>query len=65
MEDEQIRAVIRSWERAVQSGDIGGILANHTDDILMFDVPEPLQARGTQEYRETWNFFFEYVENQP
>jgi len=60
MEDEQIRAVIRSWERAVQSGDIGGILANHTDDVLMFDVPEPLQARGTQEYRETWNFFFEH-----
>ncbi|MDQ1545577.1 MAG: hypothetical protein QOH69_481 [Actinomycetota bacterium] len=26
----------------------------------MFDVPEPIQARGLAEYRETWELFFAY-----
>jgi ketosteroid isomerase-like protein len=26
--------------------------------MVMFDVPEPIQARGIPEYRETWELFF-------
>jgi len=32
----------------------------HTPDILMFDVPEPIQARGRAQYQETWELFFAY-----
>jgi hypothetical protein len=37
--------------------DLDGTLARHSPDILMFDVPEPIQARGLAEYRETWELF--------
>jgi ketosteroid isomerase-like protein len=34
------------------------VLAHHADDIVMFDVPLPLQARGIEAYGKTWEFFF-------
>lgn len=58
--EKEIRRVIRAREQAIQAGDFDGILANHADDILMFDVPEPLQSRGLGEYKETWELFFRY-----
>lgn len=57
---ERVHTVIRQWEKAIQTGDMKGILANHTEDILMFDVPEPLQSRGIEEYQKTWDLFFQY-----
>jgi ketosteroid isomerase-like protein len=39
---------------------MAGVLANHTEDILMFDVPEPLYVRGPDAYRATWELFFRY-----
>jgi ketosteroid isomerase-like protein len=59
-DEETVRAVIDRWELAVQNRDLAGALANHTADMLMFDVPEPIQARGLAEYAETWELFFRY-----
>jgi uncharacterized protein (TIGR02246 family) len=56
--EEEIQSLIRSWERAIQAGDMDGILAHHSEDVLMFDVPEPLQSVGIDEYRKTWELFF-------
>ncbi len=37
-EDErQIRNLIDRWAEAVHSGDMAGVLADHSDDIVMFD----------------------------
>ena len=58
MNTQQIEDVIRGWESAIQAGDRTAILANHTPDILMFDVPEPLQSKGTSEYSKTWDLFY-------
>jgi ketosteroid isomerase-like protein len=55
---EIVRDVIDQWEAAVQRRDMAGTLARHSPDILMFDVPEPIQARGLAEYKETWELFF-------
>jgi ketosteroid isomerase-like protein len=60
MSQDPIRKVIRQWEKAVQAGEMKGILANHTRDVLMFDVPEPLQSRGIAAYQRTWELFFSY-----
>ena len=35
-------------------------MAHHDDDIVMFDVPPPLQSRGLAEYKKTWDLFFAY-----
>lgn len=37
-----------------------GALANHSNDIVMFDVPMPLQSRGMKAYKKTWDLFFEH-----
>jgi uncharacterized protein (TIGR02246 family) len=59
---EQITALIRRWANAVQACDLDGVLAEHTDNIVMFDVPPPEDgARGLAAYRETWPPFFRWL----
>jgi uncharacterized protein (TIGR02246 family) len=59
--ERQIRTLIESWAEAVHAGDMGGVLADHADDIVMFDVPPPNDGvRGIDAYRETWPPFFEW-----
>jgi ketosteroid isomerase-like protein len=54
MSDEgQIRALIERWAEAIHRGDISRVLADHADDIVMFDVPPPQNGvRGIDAYRE-------------
>jgi uncharacterized protein (TIGR02246 family) len=60
-DEEQIRTLIERWADAVHSGDMAAVLADHADDIVMFDVPPPYQGvRGIAAYRETWPPFFEW-----
>jgi ketosteroid isomerase-like protein len=56
----EIGALIERWADAVRRHDLEGILANHDRDIVMFDVPPPLQSRGMNEYKKTWDLFFKY-----
>ena len=60
MDDEtQIRTLIERWAEAVHTGDLPTVLADHAEDIVMFDVPPPDQGvRGIDAYRETWPPFF-------
>src|SRR6202158_2347410 len=58
--ETQIKALIEAWADAVRRHDLSGILAHHEQDIVMFDVPPPLQSRGMDEYRKTWDLFFKY-----
>jgi uncharacterized protein (TIGR02246 family) len=62
MDDEaQIRALIERWADAVHTGDLETVLADHADDIVMFDVPPPENGvRGIGAYRDTWPPFFEW-----
>jgi len=55
-----IRELVQSWARAVRAKDLDGILANHSTDILMFDVPPPLQSKGIEAYKKTWELFFSW-----
>jgi uncharacterized protein (TIGR02246 family) len=64
-DETQIRTLIEDWAAAVRAGDMAGVLANHTDDILIFDVPEPLYSRGMEAYRRTWELFFRYSRGGP
>lgn len=65
MNDHQIRALVEGWAKAVRAKDMDGVLANHADDIVMFDVPMPLQSRGMEEYRKTWELFFDHSPGGP
>jgi uncharacterized protein (TIGR02246 family) len=60
-DETQIRALIEQWAQAVHAGDLDGVLADHSADIVMFDVPPPKDGvRGIDAYRETWPPFFEW-----
>lgn len=58
-----IRTLVESWAGAVRARDIKGILANHSTDIVMFDVPPPLQSRGIEAYRRTWDVFYSWSDD--
>ena len=63
MTDDQnaVRDVVERWVGAIQSRDLDGVVAAHTDDIVMFDVPPPYDGvRGLAAYRNTWPDFFRW-----
>jgi uncharacterized protein (TIGR02246 family) len=57
--ETQVRELIERWATAVHEGDLETVLADHSDDIVMFDVPPPYDGvRGMDAYRKTWPPFF-------
>lgn len=50
-DEARVRDVIESWARAIGRGDRAAILAHHSSDFLMFDLPEGI-VRGIDEYDE-------------
>jgi uncharacterized protein (TIGR02246 family) len=64
MTDEAaIRDLVESWAGAVRMKDLEGILAHHSPDMLMFDVPPPMQSTGIDAYRKTWDLFFSWSDD--
>ena len=60
-DEQQIREQVERWAAAVHAGDLDGVLAHRTADIVMFDVPPPHDGvRGLDDYRATWPPFFEW-----
>ena len=57
-DEAMIRELVEDWAKAVRVKDFNGILANHSAEILMFDVPPPLESKGIEAYRETWDLFY-------
>ena len=64
-DQETIARMIEDWAAAVRAIDMDAILANHAPDMVMFDVPEPLQSLGIEAYRQTWELFFQYSKGGP
>ena len=57
----EIRDLVLRWADAVHEGDLDTVLADHAEDIVMFDVPPPEDGvRGIEAYRATWPPFFEF-----
>jgi ketosteroid isomerase-like protein len=52
-DEDQLRDLIDRWAEAVHGGDLEGVLADHSEDIVMFDVPRPKRAFA-------WPPFFEW-----
>jgi uncharacterized protein (TIGR02246 family) len=52
--EEAIRKLNDSWAAAVRNKDIDAIMENYSEDVVVFDVPPPLQAKGRDAYRKHW-----------
>ncbi|MDF2822972.1 MAG: hypothetical protein K0R68_380 [Mycobacterium sp.] len=58
----QIRELVYRWVAAIRARDLDAVVADHTDDIVMFDVPPPYRGvRGLDAYRDTWPTFFDFI----
>lgn len=64
-DEAAIHDLIQQWAKAVRNKDIDGILAHHSTDILMFDVPPPIQSKGIDAYKKTWDLFFDWSRDEP
>ena len=60
-QEAAVRNLIGDWAAAVRAKDLDGILRHHSPEILMFDVPPPLQSKGLDAYRRTWEPFFSWT----
>lgn len=59
--EAEVRAVVTGWVDAVARRDLDGVVAHHTEDVVMFDVPPPYGGiRGIADYRDCWGPFFEW-----
>jgi ketosteroid isomerase-like protein len=56
--EAEIRRMLDDWSAAVRAHDLAGAVRGRSGDIVMFDVPAPLQARGIDAYRDTWTLYF-------
>lgn len=60
-DEAQIRELIERWTRAIQAGDLAGVLTDHADDIIMYDVPPPYQGvKGIEAYGQAWPEFLQW-----
>ncbi|HEY6477479.1 MAG TPA: SgcJ/EcaC family oxidoreductase [Polyangia bacterium] len=60
-DETAIRTLIENWAAAVRRNDLAAILRDHAPDIVMFDVPPPLESRGREAYEATWETFFRWA----
>jgi ketosteroid isomerase-like protein len=56
----RIKAILEAWADAARRHDVPAILAHHESDMVMFDLPPPLQCKGIEAYAQTWGLFFRY-----
>lgn len=54
----EIHRIVEDWAAAVNRRDIEGVVRSHADDIRLFDVVPPLQTRGLEPYRASWEAQF-------
>jgi ketosteroid isomerase-like protein len=59
-EEALIKTLLEGWADAVRRHDLPAILAHHDQEMVMFDLPPPLQCRGIEAYAQTWDLFFRY-----
>jgi ketosteroid isomerase-like protein len=62
-EEIGIRTLLGNRADAVRRYDLPAVLAYHEPDILMFDLPPPLQCKEMVAYEQTWGLFFRYHEH--
>lgn len=61
-DEKQVRETIERWVDAIRACDLDGVIAAHTDDVVLFDVPPPHDGiRGIAGYRDSWPEFFEFI----
>jgi uncharacterized protein (TIGR02246 family) len=59
-DESKIRELIEAWIQAVEKRNLNDVLAHHSPDILMFDVPT-IELQGMKAYKGSWKDFFDWL----
>lgn len=59
--EAEIRTLLDNWAQAVRAENIDAAVSAHSNDMLLFDVPLPVQSHGIDNYRKSWELFFDSV----
>jgi ketosteroid isomerase-like protein len=62
-DEAEIHELIERWLRAIRTENLDGILADHSSEILMFDLPGPVQLKGIDAYKKPWLPLFDWIRN--
>jgi len=53
-DEQQIRALLERWATTTRRGQLDDVLANHSPNVLIYDVLPPLKYEGAEAYRRSW-----------
>lgn len=53
--EEQICGVLDKWAEATRTGAQDRVLANHSRDVVVYDVLPPMRYEGAEAYRDSWD----------
>jgi ketosteroid isomerase-like protein len=51
---DEVRKILEEWAETTRTGQLDRVLANHAEDVLIFDVLPPLQYESAKSYRDSW-----------
>lgn len=54
-DEQQISDILQSWAANTRRNNKDAILANHADDVVIFDVLPPMKYHGVEAYRKSWD----------
>jgi ketosteroid isomerase-like protein len=53
--EQTVRQILARWAEMTRTGKQDQVLANHADDVLIYDVLPPMQYEGAEAYRRSWD----------
>lgn len=56
--ESAVRDLLERWAAAVRTKNMSEMLASHSPEFRMFDVPPPFESRGLAAYQDTWRLFY-------
>ena len=53
-DEHQIARLLKQWALTTRKGLLDEVLANHSKDVLIYDVLPPMKYEGAAAYRRSW-----------
>ena len=54
-DEVQVRLVLQRWATTTRKGQHDDVLANHSPDVLIYDVLAPMKYEDAAAYRQSWD----------
>ena len=59
IEEARIRRLFEEWTKAVVEKNVESLMAYYSPDVVVFDLIPPMEYRGLEAYRKSWQTGFE------